>query len=84
MRISAFHTSRRLSLGKQVAIDLSDLFDVKVRPRFFPFGNGPVNEQGVAHYDDVIASMVALGIKPAVTLYHWGQHIYYVFHEQGS
>ncbi|KAF8849549.1 putative beta-glucosidase 34 [Acephala macrosclerotiorum] len=40
-------------------------------PRFFPFGNGPVNEQGVAHYDDVIASMVAAGIKPAVTLFHW-------------
>jgi beta-glucosidase len=31
-----------------------------------------VNEQGVANYDDVIASMVALGIKPAVTLFHWG------------
>lgn len=40
-------------------------------PRFFPFGSGPVNEEGVAHYDDVIASMVALGIKPAVTLFHW-------------
>jgi hypothetical protein len=31
-----------------------------------------VNEQGVKHYDDVIATMVALGIKPAVTLFHWG------------
>ncbi|THV47149.1 hypothetical protein BGAL_0331g00070 [Botrytis galanthina] len=40
-------------------------------PRFFPFGNGPVNQQGVEHYDDVIASMVANGIKPAVTLFHW-------------
>lgn len=42
-------------------------------PRFFPFGatGSPVNEQGVAHYDDVIASMVALGIKPAITLFHW-------------
>lgn len=44
------------------------------RPRFFPFGNGPVNEEGVAHYDDVIASMVELGIKPAVTLFHWGKN----------
>ncbi|PQE24683.1 glycoside hydrolase family 1 protein [Rutstroemia sp. NJR-2017a WRK4] len=43
----------------------------QIRPRFFPFGNGPVNEQGVKHYDDVIATMVALGIKPAVTLFHW-------------
>ncbi|KAH6665616.1 glycoside hydrolase superfamily [Halenospora varia] len=40
-------------------------------PRFFPFGDGPVNMQAVAHYDDVIASMVANGIKPAVTLFHW-------------
>ncbi|KAF4624000.1 hypothetical protein G7Y89_g14176 [Cudoniella acicularis] len=40
-------------------------------PRFFPFGSGPVNKQGVAHYDDVILSMVANGIKPVVTLFHW-------------
>jgi len=40
-------------------------------PRFFPFGNGPLNQEGVAHYDDVIASMVSNGIKPAVTLFHW-------------
>ncbi|KAE8446525.1 hypothetical protein EG329_011857 [Mollisiaceae sp. DMI_Dod_QoI] len=40
-------------------------------PRFFPFGNGPVNQQAVAHYDDVIASLVAAGIKPVVTLFHW-------------
>jgi len=25
----------------------------------------------VAHYDDVFASLVANGIKPAVTLFHW-------------
>lgn len=43
------------------------------RPRFFPFGNGPVNEQGVAHYDDLIASMVGAGIKPVITLFHWGK-----------
>ncbi|KAI9647403.1 hypothetical protein NHQ30_003788 [Ciborinia camelliae] len=41
------------------------------RPRFFPFGNGPVNQQGIEHYDDVIASMISNGIKPAVTLFHW-------------
>ncbi|RDW95084.1 hypothetical protein BP5796_00847 [Coleophoma crateriformis] len=40
-------------------------------PRFFPFGNGPVNQEGVDHYDDVVASMVAAGIKPAITLFHW-------------
>ncbi|EPE27929.1 (Trans)glycosidase [Glarea lozoyensis ATCC 20868] len=40
-------------------------------PRFFPFGNGPLNQEGVKHYDDVIANMVSNGIKPAVTLFHW-------------
>lgn len=42
-------------------------------PRFFPFGaaGSPVNQEGVAHYDDVIASMVDLGIKPVITLFHW-------------
>ncbi|TVY67390.1 Beta-glucosidase 1A [Lachnellula suecica] len=40
-------------------------------PRFFPFGNGPVNQQGVEHYDDVIASMVDVGLEPAVVLFHW-------------
>jgi beta-glucosidase/6-phospho-beta-glucosidase/beta-galactosidase len=41
--------------------------------RIFPFGRvgSPVNEQGVAHYDDVFMSMLEYGIKPAVTLYHW-------------
>lgn len=42
-------------------------------PRFFPFGfaGSPVNEEGVAHYDDLIATMVAHGVKPAITLFHW-------------
>ncbi len=44
------------------------------RPRFFPFGSGPVNEQGVKHYDDVIATIIAAGIKPVVTLFHWGRY----------
>lgn len=40
-------------------------------PRIFPFGHGPVNEEGVKHYDDVIAELHANGIKPSVTLFHW-------------
>lgn len=40
-------------------------------PRFFPFGHGPVNEEAVKHYDDVISEIHANGIKPAVTLFHW-------------
>lgn len=40
-------------------------------PRIFPFGHGPVNEEGLKHYDDVIAELVKNGIKPAVSLFHW-------------
>lgn len=40
-------------------------------PRIFPFGHGPVNAQGVAHYDSVISSMHAAGVHPSVTLFHW-------------
>jgi beta-glucosidase/6-phospho-beta-glucosidase/beta-galactosidase len=40
-------------------------------PRFFPFGNGPVNEEAISHYDNVISSMHENGIHAAVTLFHW-------------
>ncbi|TVY91905.1 Beta-glucosidase 1A [Lachnellula willkommii] len=40
-------------------------------PRFFPFGSGPVNREGVAHYDDVIASLIDAGIEPIIVLFHW-------------
>lgn len=39
--------------------------------RFFPFGRGPVNEQGVAHYDDLFEDLVKNGIIPVVTIFHW-------------
>lgn len=39
--------------------------------RIFPFGAGAVNEQGLAHYDDLIDTCIQHGIQPAVTLYHW-------------
>lgn len=52
-------------------------------PRLFPFGHGPVNEQGVAHYDDVIAEMVANGIEPKVTLFHWDTPLA-LFNEYGA
>ena len=39
--------------------------------RVFPFGNGPINELALAHYDDVIDTCIEYGVEPAVTLYHW-------------
>lgn len=39
--------------------------------RIQPFGTGPVNEQALAHYDDVIDTCLEYNIIPMVTLYHW-------------
>lgn len=36
-----------------------------------PFGRGPVNEQALAHYDDVINTCLQYGVEPVVTLFHW-------------
>ena len=39
--------------------------------RIFPFGRGPVNAQGVQHYDDLFADLAQNGINAVVTLFHW-------------
>ncbi|EMC91873.1 glycoside hydrolase family 1 protein [Baudoinia panamericana UAMH 10762] len=39
--------------------------------RIFPFGRGPVNAQGVTHYDDLFANLMDNDIKAVVTLFHW-------------
>lgn len=36
-----------------------------------PFGRGPVNEEAIAHYNDVIDTCIEYGVIPAATLYHW-------------
>lgn len=40
-------------------------------PRVMPAGRGPVNEAGLAFYDRLVDELLANGIEPAVTLYHW-------------
>ncbi len=40
-------------------------------PRVFPFGKGPVNEEGLAFYDRLVDELLAAGIEPCATLYHW-------------
>jgi beta-galactosidase len=40
-------------------------------PRVMPTGRGEVNEAGIQFYSDLIDALLAAGITPWVTLYHW-------------
>lgn len=40
-------------------------------PRLIPNGIGEVNEAGVAFYNALINELIAAGIRPIVTLFHW-------------
>jgi beta-glucosidase len=40
-------------------------------PRLLPSGTGPQNEKGLAFYDRLVDELLANGIRPFVTLYHW-------------
>jgi|FEC22Drversion2_1045045.scaffolds.fasta_scaffold00172_12 beta-glucosidase len=40
-------------------------------PRLFPDGRGPLNEKGLAFYDRLVDELLANGIQPYATLYHW-------------
>ena len=39
--------------------------------RLFPEGRGEVNHAGAAFYDRLVDGLLARGIEPMVTLYHW-------------
>jgi len=40
-------------------------------PRIQPAGTGAVNPAGLAFYDRLVDALLAAGITPIVTLYHW-------------
>ncbi|GIG41508.1 GH1 family beta-glucosidase [Cellulomonas phragmiteti] len=39
--------------------------------RVLPTGTGEVNQAGLDFYSDLVDRLIAAGIKPVVTLYHW-------------
>jgi len=40
-------------------------------PRVLPQGKGPVNKKGLDFYDRLVDGLLAAGITPYVTLFHW-------------
>ena len=40
-------------------------------PRVLPNGRGPANPAGLDFYDQLVDGLLAAGIQPYVTLYHW-------------
>jgi len=40
-------------------------------PRIFPEGKGRINERGIKFYSNLIDLLLANGIEPVITLYHW-------------
>jgi beta-glucosidase len=40
-------------------------------PRIYPYGEGAPNEPGLDFYDRLIDALLAAGIKPWVTMFHW-------------
>lgn len=40
-------------------------------PRILPAGTGTVNDEGLAFYDQLIDKLLASGIEPCVSLFHW-------------
>jgi beta-glucosidase len=40
-------------------------------PRIFPQGHGKLNRKGLDFYESLVDGLLAAGITPALTLYHW-------------
>lgn len=39
-------------------------------------GKGDISEEGLRHYKDLIDEIVAQGMRPVVTLFHWDMPLY--------
>lgn len=51
-------------------------------PRVIPEGIGTINEKGIRFYEDLVDELLANGIEPYVTLFHWDYP--YALHQRGG
>ena len=58
-----------IALMKQLGIN-SYRFSISWA-RLLPEGTGKVNDKGVKHYEEFIDALIANGIEPMITLFHW-------------
>ncbi|MGI5347597.1 GH1 family beta-glucosidase [Streptomyces sp. CA-250714] len=65
-----YHRYREdVALLKELGVD-SYRFSI-AWPRVQPTGTGPANQRGLDFYDRLTDELLAAGISPAATLYHW-------------
>ena len=50
--------------------------------RILPEGTGKVNEKGLKFYSDLVDELIANGIEPMITLYHWDYPV--ALHDKGG
>lgn len=68
--IDHYHRYRE-DVGHLAALGLDDYRFSISWPRVLPEGTGAVNPAGVAFYDRLVDELLAAGIRPVPTLYHW-------------
>lgn len=51
-------------------------------PRILPSGIGEVNQKGLQFYSDLVDELIASGIEPMLTIYHWDMP--YELYEKGG
>jgi beta-glucosidase len=64
---------RRMPEDVQLIADLGvDAYRFSIAwPRVQPSGRGPVNQRGLDFYRELVDRLLAAGVEPVVTLYHW-------------
>ncbi len=72
--------SEDIQLMKQIGLD-AYRFSI-AWPRILPDGHGKVNEKGLDFYDRLVDTLLANGIRPFATLYHWDLPL--TLHQQGG